>query len=635
LTVSVALAVSSAVAVLAWPYVLQRRLLADLDSEDPSIRQLAIDRAAAWASEQPATRRALADALHDASDRQFYAIATALIRAGAGREVLEVPLRIDRLVTIELAVGQDGAEPNVPAPGRAQRVRRIILTGRANRHIRRALELAATDPAPDVRELAAVLATRLGETDLLALLADDCEPTVVSAALLDAAWTRTTRLADRAAELLDPADQPAVTVAAALALARLDPNAAADAIPDAYRSADSDATRNRLAWAAGWLPPHRAAAVLGDLRRHTPPGPATPYGLLSARPAGPAAKTLAEAILADAASAAPSVRLSQLIAAGEVLAESDLPRQALRQACGTMLSHWAAGRAQRAMIPLVQAVGRALQPIYHPAEPNLPVEVHCLHLGARYHQPPGTDPNRSWPLHTPLASAAAVEWLWRLGHPQAGRLARQLAGAETTLAGDAVAWRLGRLGDPNAFALGLEMLPPPHDRSPTQPPNRVYNDNERAAGAMLLALSADTDAQRALARRRIVGRLDGGLYGGEDNPLVRGAYQCALLIAGDESRRPAVRTLLRSIDFPQRRAMTALLVTGDRDALDWLLTNPAVSDWSVAHLLLDRGIAEVLADTHPQLPLPWPAAEKDLLFHQIRWLRHAYLLSFDNLEHRP
>ncbi|MFB3891454.1 MAG: hypothetical protein ACE15C_05455 [Phycisphaerae bacterium] len=223
---------------------------------------------------------------------------------------------------------------------------------------------------------------------------------------------------------------------------------------------------------------------------------------------------------------------------------------------------------------------------------------------------------------TPVPSAAAAVALWELKAPLADDFVGEAA-AEDALAGDYIAWRLAFGPRPSeAFDLGLKMLPSP--RAAT----RYFGENEKSAGAMLLALSAKTPDQRKQAMDRITERLGTG----QGDPLTMGSYRCALLILGDARQLEPAKGLLQSGSFPLRRVLTALLAAGDLDTMDWLLCSPQLTDDELANVLLADGMADVLPAVAPSLPRVDGAGEYDLTIWQIRILRDAYALSRGTLK---
>jgi hypothetical protein len=259
--------------------------------------------------------------------------------------------------------------------------------------------------------------------------------------------------------------------------------------------------------------------------------------------------------------------------------------------------------------------------------------IRTLQQAAVYEWSPETLPATApqMRLTTPLSSAEAAVALWEMKVPFTERTIRAVAAQDDPSAGDYLAWELSQRGGDEAFELALAMLPAPRVSAQDTHP-RVYNENERCAGAMLLALAARTKLQVERASERIESRLTGGPFGREDDFLVRGTYQCALLILGESDLRQTVRELLHSGDFPRRRAMTALLVAGDRYALDWLLLDPRVTDETVTQLLLDDALADVLHACAPQLPVPNAAAGSDLRDWCVRILRDTYAIRRDTIK---
>ncbi|MCD6303390.1 MAG: hypothetical protein J7M21_00325, partial [Planctomycetes bacterium] len=142
---------------------------------------------------------------------------------------------------------------------------------------------------------------------------------------------------------------------------------------------------------------------------------------------------------------------------------------------------------------------------------------------------------------------------------------------------------------------------------------------------MLLAVAARTDDQRRQAVRRVRSRLTGGPAGGEDNYHVRGAYRCALAALGDAGAQADVLGLLRTGEFSQRRAITALTLAGRLDGLDWLLWNPQVGDDDALLLLVDEQLSEVVTAC-TSLPGIDAFAADDLAAWQLEILRCDYAI---------
>jgi hypothetical protein len=225
-------------------------------------------------------------------------------------------------------------------------------------------------------------------------------------------------------------------------------------------------------------------------------------------------------------------------------------------------------------------------------------------------------------LTTPVPSAAASVALWELQDPLADLFVMEATVHENVLAGDYVSWQLARgKAAARTWELALRMLPAAGAKE------RVYFENERAAGAMLLALSARDDAQRKQASERIGSRLDSD----QMDFVVKGSYRCGLLLLGQNQWTDDV-TLLLETGFPKRRSLTALLGTGDKQAADWLLWNSQLTPEQVAVTLVLRGLQDVLEVVAPTLPRIDPAANYDLRMWQLQILRDSYLIHRANMK---
>ena len=69
----------------------------------------------------------------------------------------------------------------------------------------------------------------------------------------------------------------------------------------------------------------------------------------------------------------------------------------------------------------------------------------------------------------------------------------------------------------------------------------------------MMALAARTDTDRQWATQRIAERLTGRNGAGEDRLVVQAAYQCALLILGQQQDAPQVAVMLGRPELPVRR----------------------------------------------------------------------------------
>jgi len=609
-------------ALLLYPVVRDYRLIKKMGSEDDAVRTAAILRAVSLARASKATLQRLNDALATRNDTQFAAIAAALLALDQFDTPRRDPLQIDRLRAIQVAEhGDDGA-------GAAAEVRRtvlveIILSGRSNPHVLRALAAASSDPSVAVRELAGVLAGQVGDAQALDRLLADSDTTVASAAALCSGLTGPeTSPAAKLLSMMDRADDVEAVSAAAYALARTRPAESSPRLCRLLRETDDARLRDRLL--------HAAIFLNDDLARQTVRGILERNRKAELYP--PAMALLAAGRL-DLAAAETDIRqtLTGRRGKGELLEAHLLA--ALRAAELLNLRHraeaemlcrklWRPGRPLTLMAA-ARALGRELDSAQPPGE--APSWAQCIEtlraasaFSARPTSGPAVAPQTA--ATTPLPSAAAAVALWLAGTAEAEHEVRDAAAGQTTLPGDYAAWHIGRSGMAGAFELGLTMLPALD--APTE--LRVYNDNERAAGAILLALSAGTPQQRALAAERVLSRLEGGPLGGEDDFYVIGAYHCALLMLGKEDSAPFVRELQGKRAFPRRRVFTAHCAVGDRQGLDWLLWKRRIPRQDIAYLLAVRGLGEVIAVMAPQMPAMDIAGDDDLRLWQVRIMQYYW-----------
>ncbi len=640
LTAALALLLGALAAVLAGGYVLDTLLLCDLDSPRPSVRAKAIGRAVARASDRPATLRRLNEALDDASDRQFVAIVSALRWLGELNSPDRDPLHIDRLHALEL-------ESNPSPETRAIFLAETFLTGRDNPHVRRALAAAVADPNAVVRRRAGILAARLGDDGALASLLADDDPRVVTATVLDIGLAGRYAFADRLAEMLDVPAPDERAAAAAVALAALDPNAAAPAVAAALAAAEADGNdtaRDRLLHVLGGIDAAPARGAVRDALERAEPFPPAAALLAAARlRLGPAAKPVRK-VLGAAAVADPRLTVPQVHAAVAAAASLDLPVAAeLDAICRTLWTHRYTHRLMLAAAAreLGRQTAQQLAAEGDRADPARFVRTLRLAAVADYPDPEAAPPataSATAPatapavpmIRTPLPSAAAATALWLLRTPAGDEFIRVPAGEDFTLAGDYIAWHLPAGDGRRALELGYELLPAPG----APPAERVYDDDARSTGALLLAMAARTGSERAAAARRIRSRLIGDDLGGEDSFFVRGAYHCGLGILGDANSLDRVGGLLETGQFSQRRAITALTVAGRLDGLDWLLWNPQVDGDDMLLLLVDELLCEVLAACLPELPRVRPAATAELQRWQLAILRRAYAIRRGRLRPR-
>jgi hypothetical protein len=656
LTGSVALVVGVASALVLYRPIRDRRLIRRLASDDAQRRAQAIREAAALAAARPAFIGRLENALGTDDDRLFEAVVTVLRRLGR----FDVPGRegqqIDRIGAIELAALRSPADPEAACESRALIVTQMALGGRDNRYVRRALRGAVADGSANVRSAAAVLAAGLHDAAALRTLAADTEPLVAAGALIDAALGAVPALTEAAHRALGGGADANVIAAGAYALARLRGPQAGEAVGAALRRAKGQTLRARLLHAATLAGgPHARRAVLDALaagaKDHLPEAMALlAAGKLRIADAAPHVRR----VLAATSRRRAGLTARQALAA--IDAADRLGLAVRRQVHAFCRDYWQAGLAVL-MTRAAEVLGRQAR-IEQPGDPNAPTPRQCIQTLRRkvlWPLPPRAGPAGPPPRPTPVPSAAAAAALWRLQPSETYWLADPNDEQDADLVagwdrdpnasaafvhfaaqrpdpnvGDYLSWTIGRSGLPEAMGLGLSLLPP--RAAPV--PLRVYDDNARCTGAMLLALAARSPADRRRARRRIKDRLFGGVAGGEPNITVRGSYHCALLVLGRRASAGEVRKLLHVRGFPPRRAVTALCAAADPAGLDWLLTDPDRSLGHLVDLLVRDGLGEVLAAAAPDLPGVDAAADWPTQLWQARICQDYYLIHRGRMEVR-
>ena len=657
LTGSVALVLGSLGAVVLYPSIRDHRIIRNLAASDPNVQRRAMGRAVAAGRSSAATTRRLIRALDTDDDRQFEALVAVLRELEKFDTPDRDPLHIDHMRAIEIEAARSPLGPEHAAETRELFLKLTALSGRDNRYVRRALAGAAADGSARVRIVGALLAARLRDPPALRKLLGDRDPNVAAAAALDAGLADMADLADDIASLLATAKAAAPASAAAYALVRLRPAESSERICEVLREAEDKALQSRLLHVMGLLGDvHARAAVLGVLDKRVsgpdvsgfPPAMAV---LAAGKLKIAAARGSIERILSAAAKQQGHLNESQVLAA---LRAADRLGLTVRAEVNAICRNYWDPNFPHLLIEAARVLGRQAD-LPQAQDSDSPTRRQCietLRLAAAYHPMPASGP--AWPVTTPWPSAAAAVALWMLD-PAASYAAREdpqddqpfqdwkidrsssafyahlAAESDSSLAGDYLACQIGRTGKPEAFELGLGLLP----QRGAPGPLRVHNNNKRAAGAMLLALAAVTGQQKRIARGRIRSRLIGGPLGGETDLYVKGSYHCALLILGETERLDQVRALLDTLEFPKRRAATALCAAGDRLVLDWLLADPQSDRTDVVDLLINTGIGDVLAAAAPELPQVDTVADGPTRQWQARILQDYYIIHRDNVRLGP
>ena len=626
--------------VIFYPHWVDQRLIDKLGSSEFSVRGQAIIEAAARAKVRTQMERKLIASLDTESDTQFFAIVTALNAADLFKTADRDPLHIDRAMAIEFATAPD---PNT----QVWLLARIINKRHDNRYVRQALKSAAANEDPGVRTGSALLAALLKDDAILGRLLVDEERSVRAAAALDAGLAGRRTLGEAIVEKLADTDAKVAGNAAA-GLAYLDPTEYGPKLCKLLAETRDADLRERLCGVMTILNNDGAREAVGKLPASTRgrrlPSPMTllAAGKLAADGAADDIRTVLAAAVKDRKTSRRIVHAA-IAAAGEL----KIPvRSELYKICRKYWNpDW---RAELMFASAARLLGRqAADDTGQAGDAATRRECEDLLIGAAYyaHRRPTTGP--AAPVRTtPIASAAAATAFWLL-NPSAETTVRlkEVAGAPGTveftgrsitgarvvmdaaeqsiLAGDYIAWHVARSGRPEAFKLGLRMLPPIN-----APPGRhIYNENLRGAGAMMLAFAARTDEQKKIAIQRIAERLEPGKdHSGEDDPVLAGRYRCALLILGDRDQLEVVRDQRNDGGHAVPAAFTALCLAGEIETLDYLLHNTHIPAEDVAAYLIYDGLDRVLALCAPSLPTIDQSAPAAIQLWQAEILKDYHVL---------
>ncbi|MBT3201702.1 MAG: hypothetical protein HN350_17510 [Phycisphaerales bacterium] len=634
---------------LIYPNWVDSSLLEKLSSNNAMVRSDAIMTSATRAKHRPEMKRKLIDALDTTEDdTHFFAIVSALNTAGMFRSSVTNPMHIDRAMAIEVTTAPD---PNT----KLWILMQIINKRHDNRYVRQALQAVAVCEDPIVRARSALLAARLKDNAVLAKLLDDDEPAVRAAAALDAGLAGLDHPAPKQSETLDDADTK-VACNEMIARAYIDPVKYGPELCAALSQSKDDALTDHLCHIMTILKTPQAQKTVRELLlarrgKSTPPTMAIlAAGKLQVAEAQPDIRAILKSALTD-----PNIQRDLVHSAIVAADQLKLPvRTELYQLCK---KYWnPSWRSELMFASATRALGRQLT-LDVDQGPEAPTSKECQNLlirAAYYVSPIPTTGPASAGKKTPLASAAAATAYWLLnpssdpkiqikqaasqpgngvfeftGNSATGARVAMDAAEASILAGDYIAWHIARSGHPEAFKLALQMLPAID--APLE--LHVYNENLRGAGAMLLAFSAKTDAQKKIAIERIRGRLEPGeSHTGEDDPILAGRYRCALLILGQSKELKTVRDQRNDGGHAVPAAFCALLFAGEIEALDYLLSNRHIPPRDVAAYLIYDGLDRVLADRAPSLPAIDASGPALIQLWQAEILRDYYVLHRDAIK---
>lgn len=650
------------IAALAWyPRHVDRELLEQLKASDPATVDQAVDTATSRARQKPRFRRLLETQLATKDNGQFLAILQILERLDRFHIPERDPRWYDRETMLRFrALQYTATDQDSPALARSRSmlVYKLLASGRDHSYIHKTMQAAISDRHSLVRIAAADLAGTLGQWELLETLLVGEDPQAAEEAALLAAAANHKELsgfiADRLYETIPEYQRVWTSVRSgqaseaqirqcialrdlagtlAYALCRLDASTYGPGVTDILRRCDDPALVERLAVALVAMDSAEARQCCWDLlsaaRRAGRYGPGVLYHAAQELNV-PEAAPFALDLLREAGRAETTLSRGQVIGAVEFLRHGGVACPA--EVAGVARRHWAPPDG-----PMLVAIARLLAHQAQASDDSVTSETlqALLRQAALFEvvlSPEETSES------TPYGSAAAAAELWLLHPTTRQRIAnennaderegpdrssfvsvlRQAAAREDTIAGDHIAWRLGRTDLPEVWDLSRLFLPE-RDSAPPE-----YNAAVRNTGMLLAALmDSSPNSHRVLRQLARQGR--------RGDLLDRGTTFCARLMAGDTEAKPAVRELFGVPEFPMRRACMALLLAGDRWVLDRLVFLSADAPEELARLLIDRGLNDVLADVAPSLPRPWPAASTETRAWQVRIFRTSYLLQRERL----
>ncbi len=617
ITLSLAGIVAMALTWVYYPGVRNRRAIEALFDPDSAKRAKAFTEAVDMARWYDDFREALEEALDTDDDPRFTVIADVLVKAELFHTDSRRSDQLDRFERIQFGRSQPPGGVAMPttAPTLSERaaaldrrtvVHDFILRDRHEAETAKLLLLAVADPAACVRRKAGLLAVKLGHTAGIEALLADPDPTVRAWLTIDLALAGRSAFTGAMAERLATVDDPFELSCVAWAMAKLDGKAAAAAVAAKLAATEPGPLQERLLWVATMLPAESIGPTVRDVM---------------------AANTAAGAPLRMAILAAGRLKLSdrqvhQII--GEALAVTDKADIYNRRG-DLAVAAWA---ARQLGLPVVEQLDTLMREGFDVSTSLVMTEAALSLAELTPSAPPALRQRVAETLRraaadlpvprAPLASAAAAVAAWRLD-PVGGRaVLLATAEAESTLAADWLAWHVAAAGGADIVAverIAGELLAV-----------RYYN-NARAAGAMMLALVTRRTAHQAAAMAVMAER-----FGPDENPyprdgMLQESYRCALLLLGRSRYARRLEEVLATLQFPHRRVLTAMLLTGNRYGADWLLGRDERTAADVSGLLGNETISEVLRKARPDLPHYEFLATPPVREWQADIIRDAYMLS--------
>jgi hypothetical protein len=634
-------------AVLYYPHWVDQRLIDDLGSSNYSVRAQAIVQSAFRAQSREQMKHKLIALLDTENDTQFFAIVSALNSANMFKTSITNPLHIDRATTVEFSTTPD---PDTQLLLLSQ----IINTRHDNRHVRQALKVAAGSKNVNVRAASALLAALLTDDATLGKLLEDEDPSVQAAAALAASLAGRESLKPMLQKQYNDSNA-GVTYNAAVGWAYATPDKPNRALAG-LGGYTNTALRERLCHVMTILNNKEAKLALEELL-DAGRGKRTPSAMAILAAGKLQTNGAAKDVRAILATAVKDHKTNRHLVHSAIVAAGDLNIPVRGELYKICKQYWNPAPGSEHMFAAAAKLLGQQAGDDSARTDGAPTRRECENLLIRVayytYQQPTTGPMR--PVQkTPMASAAAATAFWLLnpssdpatiqlkqttsqpggiiefqGRGATGARVVMDAASASILAGDYIAWHLGRSGNPEAFKLALRMIP----AAGAPDGQHIYNENVRGAGAMLLAFSARGDEQKQIAIQRITERLEPGKdHSGEDDPVLAGRYRCALLILGDTAQLETVRGQRNNREHAVPAAFSALFLVGEIEALDYLLCNTDIPTRDVAAYLVYDGLDRIVACCAPSLPTIDQSAPAKIQIWQAKILQDYYILHRDAIK---
>ncbi|MCD6377776.1 MAG: hypothetical protein J7L99_02865, partial [Planctomycetes bacterium] len=543
-----------------------------------------------------------------ADDLQFSAMVTVLDRLGLFYTPGRKGYQIDRFRQITFATA-----PKNPTGTDVKRImlHGIILDGRDNQYVRRALQLAMQDNAADIRSQAGLLAAKLRDYASLMKLLRDSNPSVRASSAIVAGLAGLKDCEDTIAELLKNTQNKEEIPALTFALAELAPKKFSkkiiETIDRAYQSwrakndKDDLALLEKLLFSASLLKDSSTKAIITKVireslqeKRHIPTMAIIAAGKVRAAASKGIIKQIIENLIVKKTELtfADVITLTAAVRAGDELGLSaDLFIRVMEQ-----LWHPA---TTVAMIFSSEALARRSR--FLTAEQRR--KAMEILTKAVYRS------------DTPVASSAAAVAIFKIAPTEALEPLRTVCESKNCLAGDYVAWNLAQSASPEAWEVAKKFLAPDE-----------YDSSVKSVGAMLIASLARKTNLASQVAEGIKNRLERSPYIEQSAPYLAGTYRCALLMLSQQRYRDMVIALSQSSAFPKFRAVWALITVGEPMGFDYVLGranfNPDEMDTYLGRSLLYRIYSKAI----PQLPEYDIQAPKVVRYWQCRLCRDYYLI---------